>query len=149
MRVRARPSPEEAERLAKTYITIFCDASHCPRTLAYGWAFWAKFGHPAELHKNSGGGVGLANATAAEYLGCEEAIKWVKTQSLTDKIIVLQCDNLDACSRINLVMKDLKKLGAKDAYAKHVKGHREGHSSRHYMNGVVDRMARTQMELYR
>lgn len=151
IRIRTPPTPEEAERMAKLYVSAFADASYCPETGAYGYAFWVKWGHPAETHLDTGSGL-CKSSYEAELAGCMAAVEFIKTLDVTDKIIVLQCDNIQAVDTMRAHLAKLKELKAvKDAYPKHVKGHvaNSRGGARHYMNNVCDRKAKEAMRSFR
>lgn len=84
-------------------LTLFCDASHCSRTLAGGWGAWAKrdgwefgrvFGGPLDARPvNSAEAELAAIAKALTCLAADGDLEPVKT-------IVLQSDSLAALSAV-------------------------------------------------
>lgn len=84
-------------------ITIFCDASHCSRTMAGGWGAWAKrdgwefgrvFGGPLENKP--------ANSSEAELSAIASALSQLASAGDLEPVrtIILQSDSLAALSAI-------------------------------------------------
>lgn len=139
--------PFEAGR----YITLFADASWCPHTKAYGWAYWVKHGDPAQTVLNGGGGSGMESAHFAEIRALEHGIAYIEGSiDLQGKIVVVQSDCTGALRDLTARIMGLEdKFRASRAYSKHVKGHR-GHSTpRNSVNTTCDRLAKRHMRHFR
>lgn len=131
------------------WITLFSDASFCPMTGAYGWCFWIKHGSPARTIVKAGGGMSIEGSNQAEIEALRQGLAAVAKLDILDKRIVIQSDCIGAIEAIGDKLMELKRMGAKSAYTKHVKGHR-GHSDRRAsVNTLCDRKAGEQMLLYR
>lgn len=141
---RPPPTPEEAKALGELYVSIFTDGSHCPNTLAWGTGHWIKFGYPATTLRGGDGGRGdYRDSNGVEIRGIQNAIEHcAAATSVRDKIVVISCDNLHACNTMTPVVKEFfKNLGARDAYIKHVKGHRGKDQPKYSVNGTCDAIA--------
>jgi ribonuclease HI len=144
----ANPSRPPVRNPAQ-WITVFSDASYCPRTRAYGWCFWIKHGHPATTLLVSGGGQGLANSEAAEVEALRQGLKQVRQLEFADKRIVVQSDCVGALRKIEADLDALCAAGAQMAYSKHVKGHQGYGTPRSSVNSQCDRKAGEEMRKVR
>lgn len=75
-------------------VTIFCDASFCPKTRAAGWGFWIK----TDLHERQGGGameVQPADASEAELLAVVNSLFYAVSQGIAveNSRVVFGLDN--------------------------------------------------------
>ncbi len=134
------------------YITLFGDASYDSKTKAYGWCVWIKYGSPAQTIVRSGGGIGIANSTEAEYQALAEGMKCVIElgNDTINKNIVVQSDCLYAIERIDKMVPDfLQTTQADRIYTKHVKGHQGTRTPRSAVNTLCDLNAKREMRKYR
>lgn len=136
--------PKNSEK----FITIFTDGSYCPDTGAWGCGIWMKNGsNKSQTYKF--GGLEGKNSTEVELKALEYIVENIlnKTNHVKGKIIVIQCDNISAMEKFNYY--PLKKLGADFVKMKHVRSHKSNKNSRTYVNNLVDKLARNQMNKYR
>ena len=88
------------------FITVFADASHCPRTLATGVGFWMKYTDKQGVVQTLTGSNSYRDVKyphLAELLGLEFALENVAEHvDCAQKILVLQCDNRWALSNVKL-----------------------------------------------
>lgn len=126
------------------YVTVFSDASFCPDTRTFGFAFWIKYGRPAVTVRASGGGYDMANSTEAEYQGILFALAFIEENGIpiAGKTVVVQCDCLAALGRLReaqpLPSADLVKV-------KHVRGHNGYRNARSAVNTWCDKRAYAEM----
>lgn len=143
----AKPPKESAKGL---FVTVFTDGSYCPRTSAWGVGIWYRYSEeqPVELKY---GGLHMNNPMEVERHGIEVALNHLMSHhDLTGKVIVVQCDNIQALQNVVREMTpQLKRAGAKFVKAKHVKAHTSHETSRTRVNAIVDMLAREGMEYYR
>ncbi|MGY2462300.1 RNase H family protein [Vreelandella sulfidaeris] len=138
-----------AERRAK-FVTVFCDASHCPNTLATGWAVWMKLGSPPETKRLSGALPGVKDSQNAEIIALEEALAHLETRlDLKDQIVVIESDCLGAIDAIRDRALRLTALGAKYVKLKWVKGHQGVKCARSAVNTWCDSEAKRNMRALR
>jgi len=135
------------------YVTVFTDASHCPHTLATGWAVWIKHGTPATTIRFRGTASGLHNSTEAELHALERAIKHLlETDLALDRVVVIQSDSQGALAQLgshhNKLGTELRRT-ATYVKLKHVKGHQGLKCPRSAVNTWCDREARKQMNTLR
>lgn len=130
------------------FVTLFTDASHCPRTKAWGWAAWCKHGDPAVTHRRSGGGQHCPGSNEAEVRAISAGVAMtLESVDVTDKVVVIQSDCTAA-----LEMADhsaLKTAGALAVRMKHVKGHQGVKNARAAVNTWTDRNAYKEMAMHR
>lgn len=133
------------------YITLFADASWCPSTQAYGWAYWVKYGDPAQTVLNGGGGYGMASSHLAEVRALEHGLDYIENSlDLPGKVVVVQSDCTGALRDLNLRICQLEvKFRASRAYSKHVKGHQGHITPRNSVNTTCDRVAKRHMRHFR
>lgn len=134
---------------SETWITLFADASFCPMTGAYGWCFWIKHGAPAQTVLHSGGGVGLSGSQQAEVEALRQGLAKVHEIGVKGKRIVVQSDCVGALATIESDLRQLRQMGARLAYTKHVKGHQGNKDKRSSVNTTCDRKAGEHMEQFR
>ena len=138
-----------AERRAK-FVTVFCDASHCPHTRATGWAVWMKHGTPPETKRLSGALSGLKDSHQAEIFALESALTYLESRmDLKDQIVVVESDCLGAIDAIRDRALRLTGLGAKYVKLKWVKGHQGVKCSRSAVNTWCDTEAKRNMRALR
>lgn len=126
------------------FVTLFTDASFCPRTRAWGWAAWVKYGAPAETLRLSGGGKHCQGSNQAEFLALKYGIQAVATQvPVEGKVIVVQSDCVSALERIGI--NPLTEAGAVAVRKKHVKGHQGLKCPRSAVNTWADHEAKQEM----
>ena len=125
------------------FITVFADASHCPRTLATGVGFWMKYTNKqgkVQTLTDSNSYRDVKYPHLAELLGLEFALENVAEHvDCAQKTLVLQCDNRWALSNIKLPSEMAQNL--KGYKAKWVKGHQGNKNARSYVNEVCDKLA--------
>lgn len=132
------------------WITLFADASWCPKTRAFGWAFWVKYDSPAKTLTRTGGGIGIESATAAEIIALMYGIGFIEENiPFGGKNIVVQSDCTGALDHVRQGLFSLVKAGAIRAYTKHVKGHQKGVDNRSWVNELCDKLAKREMRDYR
>lgn len=137
-----------AER--QQFVTIFADASHCPRTLATGWAVWMKHGTPAVTERLSGALRNVKDSHQAEVYALEQALEFAETKmQLTDKIVVIESDCKGALREVEQRAMRLADLGAKFVKLKWVKGHQGVKCARSSVNTWCDREAKQNMRSLR
>ena len=145
-------APARAAFDPSLYITVFADASHCPRTKAYGWCWWLKHGRPAKTELGVGGGLPLKGSYQAEVEALRAGLLFIQqslSKELKGKRIVIQSDCTGALEAIKPEMAALRRLGASMVYTKHVKGHQGHATARNSVNTLCDRKAKEQMKLWR
>lgn len=133
------------------FITVFADASWCPDTQAYGYGWWMKYGSPPSTARRAGGGY-IDSSNNAEIEALRAALLYLRTNLLDemqDKVVVVQSDCTGALKVISNDLLDLRKAGARNAYAKHVKGHQGHKDARSSVNTWCDRAARGAMRQFR
>lgn len=132
------------------FVTVFCDASHCPRTLATGWAVWMKHGTPAVTHRLSGALRDVRDSHQAEIYALEQALDYIEAElELDDKIVVLESDCQGALRHIEQRAMALSERGAKFVKLKWVKGHQGIKCARSSVNTWCDKEAKHHMRLLR
>lgn len=137
--------PEDSDK--DLFITVFTDASWCPSTKAYGYAVWIRDGQKP-IHMFGDGGVGMESSFFAETAGLEAARKHILEHcDVTDRILVIQCDNIGALNNLNLM--ELKERGIRFIKRKHVKGHTAHKTNRSKVNELVDKLAGNHMRAHR
>jgi hypothetical protein len=142
---------DSAKPVNGEFVTIFTDGSHCPHTNAWGVGIWIRYHKEPPMEASLGGLGEYTNAFDVECHGIKFACDFViATYDITNMIIIVQCDNIGALNKVipNCIRK-LKNAGAKFVKAKHVKAHTSNTSNRTTVNGIVDKLARAQMEIYR
>lgn len=141
--------PAERAQGQPEFVTMFCDASFCPQTKAYGWAMWAKHGTPATTERESGSGQGALNSTDAELVALTEGIKALIRNEvpIAGRIIVIQSDSTGALNKLDI--KPLKLAGARFVKLKHVKGHQGLRNPRAAVNTWCDTEAKRRMRAVR
>lgn len=138
-----------AERQAK-FVTVFCDASHCPHTLATGWAVWMKYGRPAKTKRLSGALQGVVDSHKAETFALESALTFLESRlDLKDQIVVIESDCMGAISAVRNRAMKLTDRGAKHVKLKWVKGHQGVKCSRSAVNTWCDNEAKRNMRSLR
>lgn len=121
------------------FITVFADASHCPDTLAYGWAAWVKYGNPATTVRRAGGGVGHRTSNESEILALQNGINLALSlgdEVVRGAIVVAQSDCTGALSKVDV--SGLWRAGVRHVKLKHVKGHRGYRDPRSSVNTWCD-----------
>lgn len=149
-------------------VTLFCDASWCPRTRAAGWGAWVKSDRVCKGHLYQGAFLeSCLGAGDAEIMGATNALHYALRDGVAgdQDVILFQLDSMRAIEVIHgafpaeLTLSDVEQR-AKGRLeimrqergltfrTKHVKGHYHGdeRTSRHSVNQACDRMARRQME---
>lgn len=132
------------------FITVFCDASHCPKTLAGGWAVWMKHGVPATTQRLSGALFSVKNSHLAEIIALERALDYLESKiALNDQIVVIESDCDGALKSIEKRAMALKSRGVKYVKLKWVKGHQGVKCARSSVNTWCDKEAKRHMRLTR
>lgn len=127
------------------FISVFADASYCPRTKAAGFGGWVKFGNPAETLRLGGRIEGCNSPLDAEI----EAIIMTLNQALesgriiwSERILVIQTDCQGAISRAgNKIKAGLKPLKLQHIKFKWVKAHQGYVNARAAVNEYCDKTA--------
>lgn len=130
-------------------ITLICDASHCPRTNAYGWAFYATHtNHHIHIYR-SGGGDFCPTSTQAESLAINQGIQLLLDQALVyNRHVIIVSDCRVALHQVN--RKRLKAHGARRVSLRHIEGHQHNKfTEAHFQHKWCDRIARKIMTKYR
>lgn len=142
-------------------ITIFTDASFCPRTKAGGWAAWIKY-EKGTLRKGAPI-LGLAaSPTHCELIAIRNSLHYVEQafRITSDHLLVIQTDSLSA---INMLEEKIKIFGAKERELvdsilkwkrdhfcnwslRHVKGHMGTSTRRSAVNTWCDQEAGRHMK---
>lgn len=137
-----------AER--QQYVTVFSDASHCPRTLAAGWAVWMKHGTPAQTERLSGALRDVTDSHKAEVFALEQALDHIEASvDVTGKIVVIESDCKGALRQIEERANRLAERGARFVKMKWVKGHQGVKCARSSVNTWCDREAKRNMRSLR
>ncbi|WAK44697.1 ribonuclease H [Alteromonas phage vB_AmeP_PT11-V19] len=136
------------------FITMFSDASHCPKTHANGYGGWAKFGAKPETMRCGGKLSKSPNSTVAEYKGLVATLKKLEKQKdivFKDKILIIQCDNQPALKTIerNYSGYFLRDLKLRHVKYKWVKAHNGYGDSRSAVNEWCDKEAKKHMRRMR
>ena len=132
------------------FITVFCAASHCPKTLAGGWAVWMKDGVPAITQRLSGALFSVKDSHFAEIVALEKALDYIETNlDVTNQIVVIESDCQGAMKSIEKSAEALKMRGAKHVKLKWVKGHQGVKCARSSVNTWCDKEAKRHMRLTR
>lgn len=135
------------------FITLFCDASFCPKTKAGGFGGWVKFGFPPRTFRVGGVLDQCNNAEEAEIcaviytLTHAQNSKWFNTDfNWEGKVLVIQSDCQGAIRKLKPVMgKNLKHLKLKYIKWKWVKGHSGYGNKRSAVNEFCDKQAKKYM----
>ena len=145
-------------------VTIIADASHCTKTKAAGYGFWAV----SERGKHGGGGSMASpvdTSSAAELLAIVNGLFFGKLKGILDAgdHVLLQTDCQRAIDvlegRIQTMTKD-ERAGRKRFYElkreyacrvsfRHVKGHTSRTEARYITNNLCDKRAKNGMRLAR
>lgn len=145
------------------FLTIYTDASICPKTKVGGWACWMKFGPRQKLTYAKPFRELVHDSTEAEMKAIANALAIaVKHFSPENCVIVITTDSQNAIGRITR-----KRVKGKphlqqltevihslvpptcEIRMKKVKAHSKGDGRRSYVNGIVDKAARREMRLHR
>jgi len=125
------------------FVTMICDASHCPHTRATGWAVWIKHGSPAQTERLSGSAKSK-NSTKAEHLALEKGTRYlIENVDLQDAIVIVQSDCKGALEKVDVGL--LKERGAQHVKLKWVRGHQGVKDPRSAVNTWCDIEAKRQM----
>ncbi len=84
-------------------LTLFADASFCPKSRAAGWGAWAiRDGWPAGRFMGGAFRREIHNSTEAELCGLASAIWHLEQNALLSEVgaFILQCDNVAALGTI-------------------------------------------------
>lgn len=128
------------------FITVFCDASHCPNTLATGWAVWMKYGRPSVTERLSGALSDVPGSHNAEVHALKQALTFLESRiDLTDQIVVLESDCKSALESVTHRAMKLKERGARHVKLKWVKGHQGIKCARSAVNTWCDKEAKRHM----
>lgn len=132
------------------FVTVFCDASHCPRTLATGWAVWMKYGRPAKTERLSGALRDVRSSHYAELHALEQALTFLEDRmTLTGQIVVIESDCKGALAEVQERAMKLTARGAKFVKLKWVKGHQGVKCARSAVNTWCDTEAKQHMRKLR
>lgn len=149
-------------------ITIYTDASVCPKSKTGGWACWVKFGKFETLQASGFFKEACDDSTDAELRAIANALTVVvRRLRPTDAILVVVTDSLQAQMRIQGKIKQpnkgnhrKEKFAAFQSVVDHilalipdgcelrvnkVKAHARHDGARSYVNNLVDKAARKEM----
>jgi ribonuclease HI len=143
----------------KGYITVFADASFCPKSKASGIAFWCRDDNNILQH-SQGIMWDVESNGEAELVALCSAIDFAlrHLESEPGYILVAQSDCLEAIEKLDgdkgsnlnqvafiaMALSELKRRGV-ILRTKHVKGHTGKEDARSYVNRWCDHNARKQM----
>lgn len=130
----------------KNFITVFVDGSFCDKSLAWGVGIWIRNGEDEPVTFSKGGN-GIKNSTEVEKKGLSLVKDMLLKMTIANKIIVIQCDNVEALNQFDFKLLKLK--GAKFVKLKHVRAHSREKTNRTYINNLVDELAYNEMIKYR
>lgn len=102
--MKSRPTQHDVGRARPTLVTIFADASFCPKTGAAGWGAWA-IRDGWGKGRFMGGPIRrqIRNSTEAEICGLASAVHDLHRAKLLADVeaFILQCDNVAALGSIH------------------------------------------------
>lgn len=128
------------------FLTMFADASHCPNTLATGWAVWMKYGTPATTERLSGALTDVKDSHAAEIIALQEGLTFIEERiDVTGQIVVIESDCKGALNHIDARAMALMERGARHVKLKWVKGHQGVKCARSSVNTWCDKKAKSHM----
>lgn len=140
---------------AGLFVTVFVDASFCPKLNAAGFGAWIKFDEPG-VTRRVGGPVHLARSPGdAETYAIVNTLRYiVKSQvPILDKVIIIQSDCEEALRRLRAMQADdllpEEYREARRIIFRHVKGHQGYTSARASVNTWCDREAKRYMRMQR
>jgi len=134
------------------FITIFTDASFCPKTKATGWAVWIKYGLNGTVVKHQGAHIARRNehSNDAELFALDMAVDMCRLlvehnrMVLKDKIVVIQSDCQGALDKLDTL--PLYTRGVHYVKKKWVKAHTNKSDNRSTVNDWCDKTAYGEMK---
>lgn len=135
------------------FITVFSDASFCPRTKAAGYGGWVKGGYPPQVLRVGGVITNCRNPEEAEISAIVQTLTHAEKTSDPEfsldwegKILVIQTDCQGAIKKLKPEMKKvLKHLRLKFIKWKWVKAHSGYGDPRSAVNEYCDKQAKFYM----
>ena len=125
------------------FVTMICDASHCPYTNATGWAVWIKHGSPAKTERLSGSTRTKDSTKAERYALLKGSLYLIENVDLQDAIVIVQSDCRGALGKVDVGL--FKQRGARHVKLKWVRGHQGVKDPRSAVNTWCDTEAKAQM----